>query len=78
MGWHTLKNGELLTAAEAAAFEVFVTTDSNLKYQQNLQARKIAIVVLLSTSWPKIRQRVDAIEKAVDGVTAGGYFEVPI
>jgi hypothetical protein len=43
-GWDTLRNGELLDAAEAAGFEVFVTTDRNLRYQQNLANRKIAIV----------------------------------
>jgi hypothetical protein len=50
MGWSTLKNGELIRLAEAEGFEVFVTTDTNLKYQQNLSGRKIAILVLLSTS----------------------------
>ena len=45
-GWDTLRNGELLDAAEAAGFDVFVTTDRNLRYQQNLAGRKIAIIVL--------------------------------
>jgi hypothetical protein len=45
-GWDTLKNGELLTAAEGAGFEVLLTTDKNLRYQQNLAVRKIAVVVL--------------------------------
>jgi len=45
-GWNTLKNGELLNAAEQAGFDLFVTTDKNLRYQQNLTARKIAIIVL--------------------------------
>jgi len=78
MGWSTLKNGELLAAGESGGFEILVTTDTNLKYQQNLRARKIGIVVLLSTSWPKIRRRVDAVVAAVDGAEGGGYFEVPI
>jgi len=47
-GWSTLKNGALLDVAEQEPFEVFVTTDSNLNYQQNLAARRIAIVVLTS------------------------------
>ena len=50
LGWSTLKNGELLAAAESNGFEVFVTTDASLAYQQNLSNRKIAIVVL-STTW---------------------------
>lgn len=45
-GWSRLRNGDLLTAAEAAGFEVFVTTDKNIRYQQNLEGRQIAIVVL--------------------------------
>ena len=49
-GWSTLVNGELLSAAEAAGFDVLVTTDMNLRYQQDLTSRRIAIVVLTSTS----------------------------
>jgi hypothetical protein len=50
-GWDTLRNGELLDAAEAAGFDVFVTTDRNLRYQQNLAGRKIAIIVLGNGRW---------------------------
>lgn len=46
LGWDTLNNGELLRVAEEAGFEVLLTTDKNLAYQQNLRGRKIAIVVL--------------------------------
>jgi hypothetical protein len=45
-GWDTLTNGQLLDAAEAAGFEVFVTSDRNIRYQQNLLNRRIAVVVL--------------------------------
>ncbi len=45
-GWDTFKNGDLLTAAEAAGFDVLVTTDKNIRYQQNLTGRTIAIIVL--------------------------------
>ncbi len=55
LGWLTLKNGELLKEAEEAGFEVFVTTDLNLKYQQNFNSRSIAIIALNTTSWPRIR-----------------------
>ena len=50
--WATFKNGDLLTAAEAAGFEVLLTTDKNLRYQQNLKDRKIAVVVLGRQQWP--------------------------
>jgi len=58
--WSGLKNGELLDAAEKQGFEVLVTTDSNLKYQQNLKSRRIAVVVLSTPSWPRIQRSVAA------------------
>jgi predicted nuclease of predicted toxin-antitoxin system len=78
VGWSTLKNGELLRAAEAEGFEVFVTTDSHLKDQQNLAERKMAIVVLLSTSWPRIQQRTARIASQISSVSQGQYVEIPI
>jgi hypothetical protein len=78
MGWATLKNGELLTSAEENGFEVLVTTDGNLRYQQNLAARRIAVVVLSTTSWPRIRAVVDRIAIAVDSATIGSYTEIVI
>ena len=64
--------------AEAAGFEVLVTTDQNLKYQQNLAGRTIAIVVISTTSWPRIRAGVDDVSRAVDAASAGVYIEVSI
>ena len=78
LSWTTLRNGDLISQAEAAGFEVLVTTDQNLKYQQNLNARRLAIVVLLSTSWPKIQAKVSAVVIAVDGANSGSYTEVAI
>lgn len=77
-GWATLSNGDLLTAAETHGYDLLVTTDRNLRYQQNLRNRHIAIVVLLSTSWPRIRQRVEVIRQVIDAVPAGSYAEIPI
>ncbi len=76
LGWARLTNGNLLDAAEREAFEVLVTTDKNLKYQQNLSLRQIAIVVLFSTSWPRIKQEVTAVLHAVDKAVPGSYTEV--
>lgn len=75
-GWSTLQNGALIAAAEAAGFDVFVTTDRNLKYQQNLATRTLAIVVLLTTSWPRIARQLPRVVEAVDGAAAGTYLEV--
>ena len=65
-GWASLKNGELLAAAESAGFDVFVTTDRNLKYQQNLEGRTLSIVVLLGASWPRIQAVLRAVVRALD------------
>ena len=77
-GWSTLKNGELLDYAEREKFAVIVTTDANLKYQQNLTSRTMAVVVLKSTSWPRIQRVAAKIVAAVDGAEEGSYTEVEI
>ena len=75
-GWSTLKNGELIATAEAGDFEVILTTDKNLRYQQNLTGRSLAIVVLWTTSWPKILKSVHRVRAAVDQATKGSYTEL--
>ena len=77
-GWEELENGELLTLAEAAGFEVLVTTDKNLGYQQNLAGRAIALVVLTIGRWGPVRRMLAEIAAAVDGATPGSYTEVEI
>ena len=76
LGWSELQNGALIAAAEKNGFEVFVTTDRNLKYQQNLSQRHIAIVVLLTTSWPRIQSSLPAVVNAVNAAVPGSYQEV--
>ena len=75
-GWSTLQNGELLSTAEYEGFEVLVTTDQSLKYQQNLKNRQIAVVVLMTTSWPRIERAVNRVVAALNSVKPGGYMEV--
>jgi hypothetical protein len=77
-GWSTFKNGDLLDAAELAGFDVLITTDANLKYQQNLGSRRIAVVVLMSTSWPRIQQVIAAVVDTVESASVGTYVEVQI
>jgi predicted nuclease of predicted toxin-antitoxin system len=77
-GWHELENGELLNVAEAAGFEVLVTTDKNLGYQQNLSGRRIAIVVLGKGRWSLIRPYVLQVVAAVSAATPGSFAEVDI
>jgi hypothetical protein len=77
-GWDRLKNGELLDAAEAAGFDVFVTTDRNVRYQQNLAKRTIAIVGLSKGSWPLIKRKLSDIASAVAAAAPGSITEVEI
>lgn len=77
-GWSNLQNGDLLDAAEREGYELLITTDQNLQYQQNLADRQLAIIVLRSTSWPRIQLRVADIRAAVDAITLGDYIEIPI
>src|SRR5216684_1631783 len=78
LGWDTLSNGELLRAAEEAAFEVFLTTDKNIPYQQNLAERVIAIVVLGNSRCPVVQRYVDRVVAAVSAAKPGTYSEVEI
>ena len=73
-----MENGELLTLAEAAGFDVLVTTDKNLGYQQNLAGRKIAIVVLGLGRWSVMKRHVAQIVAAVNAATPGSLAEVEI
>ena len=78
-GWDRLSNGALLSAAEEAGFDLLVTTDRRIRYQQNLSGRKIAIIVLAgSTKWSRIRTCFDRITAAVSVVQPGSYAEVDI
>jgi hypothetical protein len=77
-GWSTLNNGELLDAAEKEGFGALVTTDANLKHQQNLASRQIAIVVLTTPSWPRIQRAVGPILRAIEQAAPGSYTEVQV
>jgi Ethanolamine utilization protein EutJ (predicted chaperonin) len=77
-GWDRISNGELLNVAEAAGFDVLLTTDKGIRYQQNLTARKIAIVVLGNSTWRIVRLHLDQIALAVSEATPGSYAEVDI
>lgn len=77
-GWSTLLNGQLIAAAEAAGFDALVTTDRNLKYQQNRSQRRIAVVVLLSTSWPRIQRHLPRVVAEIDTLVVGAYGEIAV
>jgi hypothetical protein len=77
-GWDRLINGDLLASAEQAGFDVLVTADKNMRYQQNLTGRRIALVVLSTPQWPRVRAHLDIIAAAVNAATPGTYVEVEI
>jgi predicted nuclease of predicted toxin-antitoxin system len=77
-GWATLKNGDLLTAAEQAGFEVLVTSDKSIKYQQNLAGRKIAIVALGKGRWTLIKPHLAKVVAAVNAAAPASFSEVEI
>ena len=76
--WNTLRNGDLLDAAEAAGFEILLTTDKNLRYQQNLTGRRIAIIVLAKQQWPDVLPHIQQVIDAVNSCTPGSYHEVDL
>ncbi len=78
IGWHELENGDLIGKAEEAGYEVLLSTDKNIRYQQNLTHRKIAIVVLTEQQWPSVRLHLEKIANAVNEATPGSYVEVDI
>lgn len=77
-GWSRLQNGALLDQADSARYDAFITTDTKLKYQQNLTNRRVCILALSSTSWPQIRKKTDQIRAALEALGEGGYAEVEI
>ena len=77
-GWSDKDNGELLDLAEREGYEVLVTTDQNLRHQQNLADRQIGVVVLLATAWSEVRLRTNEIGQALIAVRPGEIVEVPI
>src|SRR6266851_7488580 len=77
-GWDKLANGDLLIAAEEAGFDLLLTTDKNMRYQQNLVGRKIAIVVLGRQQWPQLRPHIQRVIDAVNAAVPGSFVEIDI
>ena len=77
MGWGRVKNGDLLKLAEDQ-FDAFLTSDQQLKYQQNLKGRKLAILVLSTNRWPQVKARTQEIIAAVLALKPGDYVELTL
>jgi hypothetical protein len=78
IGWHELQNGDLIQQAEEAGYELLVTTDKNIRYQQNLKGRVLAILVLGNQQWPDVKLHIERIVDAVNAATPGSYTEVEV
>jgi len=77
-GWDRLSNGALLKAAEEAGFDLLLSTDKNIQYQQNLKGRRIAIVILGNSRRPVVIRYIDRVIAAVNAATPGSFAEVDI
>ena len=77
LGWSNLKNGDLLASAEGS-FDIFITTDQQLRYQQKLEGREVAILILLTTSWPRIKEFIPDIQEAVNKIRPGEYLDIKV
>jgi alkanesulfonate monooxygenase SsuD/methylene tetrahydromethanopterin reductase-like flavin-dependent oxidoreductase (luciferase family) len=76
LGWSELKNGDLLRAAEDSGFDLMVTADRNLSYQQNLSSRKLAILVLPSGQWPEVLPHLALVVEATDNAKPGSFVDL--
>ncbi len=77
-GWDRISNGELLSLAEAEGFDLLLTTDRRIQYQQNLTSRKIAVLVLGNSTWRIVRLYLDRVALAVNQATPGSYGQIDI
>jgi hypothetical protein len=73
MGWGELENGDLLHAAEQARFELLIICDKNLRHQQNLAIRRIAILELWTNHRPTLEKHWEYIRQAAETLGPGGY-----
>lgn len=78
LGWETRRNGALLDLAEQHGYEILVTTDQSIRYQQNMFDRQIGLLLLLSNSWPRIRLHIESIQVTLNEMRPGDLREVPI
>lgn len=77
-GWSTIENGLLIEEAESVGYQLLVTTDQHIRYQVDLSASQLAVIVLTSTSWPRIQLKVREIRDAIDAAKPGSYREISI
>jgi hypothetical protein len=74
--WETLINGDLLRAAEEAGFDILITCDRNIPYQQNLTGCRITLIELTTGAWHVVRHHHNRVVTAVDAAKPGSYTAV--
>jgi hypothetical protein len=77
-GWAEFTNGDLLSAAESAGFDLLITTDKRIQYQQNLSGRKLSLLVIDTNDWSRIRRFTTLVTSAVSSIRPGDYVQVEI
>ena len=78
LGWERLANGLLIARAEESGYELLISVDQGIQYQQNLAARRVAILVLMKNDWSLIRPHTDTINVAINRIQPGDYVEIEI
>jgi len=76
-GWAEFRNGNLLDNADGEGYEVLITADQSMRYQQNIAQRQIAVIVLLSNRWPRVQQKIEDLRTALETIEPGEFREVP-
>lgn len=77
VGWKGIGNGRLLLSAEAHGFEVLITSDKNMRHQNHLAGRRLAVVILPYANWPRLRGMLDDIAAAAVEASPGTFTELP-
>ena len=78
MGWDQLSNGDLIARADAEGFDLLLTADRNLNYQQNMEGRNIALVVLPTNRWADLTAHLTAIVAAIDQAEPGSFQDIAL
>jgi hypothetical protein len=77
-GWSRVTNRDLFHLAGQLGYRLLISTDINLRYQQNLQPHSLAVLVLSTTSWPRIKDAAEQMAAVVTGIRPGEYCELRI
>jgi hypothetical protein len=76
LGWSTVQNGDLIRAAEEGRFAILITCDRNIRYQQNLAGRQLALIELATNQWVTIRDNIAEVLAAIEAATPGSYATI--